>query len=84
MVDAGAEILGRRGEDTRFTESRPAARRRQAIQEAMASRAPGETRADVARRLGVDVAEIDAVAEESGDTDWGWSEDDPDTAEDRG
>ena len=84
MVDAGAEILGRRGEDTRFTESRPAARRRQAIQEAMASRAPGETRADVARRLGVDVAEIDAVAEESGDTDWGWSEDDPDTAEERG
>ncbi|HEX4977840.1 MAG TPA: GTPase ObgE [Nocardioides sp.] len=84
MVDAGAEILGRRGEDTRFAESRPAARRRQAIQEAMVSRGPGETRADVARRLGVDVAEIDAVAEEAGDTDWGWSEDDPGTAEDRG
>jgi len=84
MVDAGAEILGRRGEDTRFEESRPAARRRRAIQEAMASRAPGETRADVARRLGVAVEEVDAVAEEAGDTDWGWSEDHPDAAEDRG
>jgi GTP-binding protein len=84
MVDAGAEILGRRGEDTRFEESRPAARRRRAIQEAMATRAPEETRADVARRLGVAVEEVDALAEESGDTDWGWSEDDPDTAEDRG
>ena len=84
MVDAGAEILGRRGEDSRFEESRPAARRRRAIQEAMGSRAPGETRADVARRLGVAVEEVDAVAEEAGDTDWGWSEDDPDAAEDRG
>jgi len=80
MVEAGAEILGRRGEDTRFEESRPAARRRRAIQEAMSSRAPGETRADVARRLGVAVEEVDAVAE---GTDWGWSEDDPDTG-DRG
>ena len=84
MVDAGAEILGRRGEDSRFEESRPAARRRRAIQEAMGSRAPGETRADVARRLGVAVEEVDAVAQEAGDTDWGWSEDDPDAAEDRG
>ncbi|MFP5253609.1 MAG: GTPase ObgE [Actinomycetes bacterium] len=80
LVDAGAEILGRRGEDARFEESRPAAQRRRAIQEAMGSRAPGETRADVARRLGVAVEEVDAVAEA---TDWGWSEDDPD-AEDRG
>ncbi len=84
MVDAGAEILGRRGEDTRFEESRPAARRRRAIQEAMATRAPEETRADVARRLGVAVEEVDAVAEESEDGDWGWSEDDPGTAGDRG
>ena len=84
MVDAGAEILGRRGEDTRFEESRPAARRRRAIQEAMATRAPEETRADVARRLGVAVEEVDAVAEETEDADWGWSEDDPGTAEDRG
>ena len=38
-------------EDQRFDESRPAARRRRAIDEAMADRAEGETRADVARRL---------------------------------
>ncbi|ABL82949.1 MULTISPECIES: GTPase ObgE [unclassified Nocardioides] len=50
-VDAAAEILSRRGEDQRFDESRPAARRRRAIEEAMADRAEGETRADVARRL---------------------------------
>ena len=84
MVDAGAVILGRRGEDARFEEGRPAARRRRAIQEAMGSRAPGETRADVARRLGVAVEEVAAVAEEAGDTDWGWSEDDPGATGDRG
>jgi GTP-binding protein len=50
-IDAGAEMLGRRGEDQRFDESRPAARRRRAIDEAMADRGEGETRADVARRL---------------------------------
>jgi GTPase len=50
-LDAGAEILSRRGEDQRFDEQRPAARRRREIQEAMAERAEGEERADVARRL---------------------------------
>jgi len=50
-VDAGAQMLGRRGEDQRFTESRPAAARRRAIDEAMPDRAEGEERADVARRL---------------------------------
>ncbi len=50
-IEAGAEMLGRRGEDQRFDESRPAARRRAEIDEAMADRAEGETRADVARRL---------------------------------
>ena len=49
-VDAGAEMLGRRGEDQRFTEDRPAAQRRRDIQEAMEERAETETRADVARR----------------------------------
>jgi len=49
-IDAGVEMLGRRGEDQRFDESRPAARRRREIEEAMAERAEGETRADVARR----------------------------------
>ncbi len=50
-VDTGAEMLGRRGEDHRFTEERPAARRRRAIDDAMDDRAETETRADVARRL---------------------------------
>ena len=49
-IDAGVEMLGRRGEDQRFDESRPAARRRAEIEEAMTERAEGETRADVARR----------------------------------
>jgi GTP-binding protein len=50
-IDAGAENLARRGEDTRLMDKRPAADRRRAIQEAMADRAEGEERADVARRL---------------------------------
>ncbi len=49
-IDAGAQMLGRRGEDQRFGESRVAAQRRRAIDEAMGDRAEGETRADVARR----------------------------------
>jgi len=51
-MDAGAEMLGRRGEDQRFNEDRPAAQRRRDIDEAMSGRRTGETRADVARRLG--------------------------------
>jgi GTP-binding protein len=64
-LDAGgAEMLGRRGEDQRFAESRPAAARRRAIDEAMPERTETETRADVARRLdqgdpGPDPAEDD-------------------------
>jgi GTP-binding protein len=50
-LDAGVEMLGRRGEDQRFAESRPAARRRRAIDEAMPERGETEVRADVARRL---------------------------------
>ena len=50
-LDAGAENLARRGEDSRFDEPRPASRRRRDIQEGMADRGEGETRADVARRL---------------------------------
>ena len=50
-IDAGAEMLGRRGEDQRFDEQRPAVGRRRAIQEAMPERAETETRADVARRI---------------------------------
>jgi GTPase len=50
-IDAGVEILARRGEDQRFDESRPAARRRHAIDDAMPGRGEGEARADVARRV---------------------------------
>jgi GTP-binding protein len=49
-IDAGAQMLGRRGEDQRFSQSRTAAQRRRAIDAAMPDRAEGETRADVARR----------------------------------
>ncbi|MCH1867249.1 GTPase ObgE [Nocardioides sp. CFH 31398] len=49
-VAAGAEMLGRRGEDQRFTEERPAAARRRSIQEGYEERDEVETRADVARR----------------------------------
>jgi GTP-binding protein len=44
-------MLGRRGEDQRFEESRPAARRRREIDEAMPERSESEARADVARRI---------------------------------
>ncbi|HEY2879220.1 GTPase ObgE [Nocardioides sp.] len=50
-VDAGVEMLGRRGEDQRFEETRPAARRRREIDAAMPERAESEARADVARRI---------------------------------
>jgi GTP-binding protein len=50
-VAAGAEMLGRRGEDQRFDEKRPARERRREIEEAMGEREEGETRADVARRV---------------------------------
>jgi GTPase len=50
-IESGAESLGRRGEDQRFDEARPAARRRREIDEAMGDRAESEARADVARRL---------------------------------
>ncbi len=75
MVETGAELLGRRGEDARLEESRPAAQRRRDIDAAMASRAEGETRADVARRLGIPMD--DATAVHRADRDWGWTEDDP-------
>lgn len=65
-VEAGAEILSRRGEDHRFGDERPAARRRRQIDEAMADRAPGETRADVARRLGLTVGETTGLRGGSG------------------
>jgi GTP-binding protein len=74
MVATGAELLGRRGEDSRFDESRPAAVRRRQIDAAMATKAAHETRADVARRLGVE--DPDQTAVRRADPDWGWTEDD--------
>jgi len=50
LMNAGAELLSRRGEDQRFEETRPAELRRRAIQDALEARSEGETRADVARR----------------------------------
>jgi GTP-binding protein len=50
-IEAGAEMLGRRGEDQRFEEARPARGRRREIDEAMETKAEEEARADVARRL---------------------------------
>jgi len=50
-IEAGAEMLGRRGEDERLRETRPARERRRDIAEAMESKAEEEARADVARRL---------------------------------
>jgi len=81
-LDAAAEILSRRGEDQRFEESRPAARRRRAIEEAMGDRAEGETRADVARRLDRSAREDDGAygprSYEIGSADDpDWSEEDP-------
>src|SRR3954470_1022102 len=82
MVETGAELLGRRGEDARLEESRPAARRRREIDAAMAERAEGETRADVARRQRGDSdqdggAGADGPEAARSQPDFGWAEDDP-------
>ncbi|HEY0951176.1 GTPase ObgE [Nocardioides sp.] len=76
-LDAAAEILSRRGEDQRFDESRPAARRRRAIEEAMGDRAEGETRADVARRLDRPETHGPQSYEIGGADDPDWAEEDP-------
>ncbi len=79
-IDAGAQMLGRRGEDQRFSESRMATHRRRAIDAEMPNRAEGETRADVARRYdeehgltGVDFGDDDheSSADESRDDRFG-------------
>ncbi|MDN4172721.1 GTPase ObgE [Nocardioides sp. SOB77] len=74
-MEAGAEMLGRRGEDQRFDESRPAARRRRAIDELMDERAEHETRADVARRLDRPGGPTSYEIGSAEDPDW--HEDDP-------
>ena len=77
-VDAGAEILARRGEDQRFDEKRPAARRRRQIDEAMPERDEGETRADVARRLDRPETAGPLAYEVGSADDPDWAESDPD------
>ena len=78
-LDAGAENLARRGEDSRFDEDRPAARRRRDIQAGLEDRAEGETRADVARRLREDSEATGPTTYEIGGTDDpDWAESDPD------
>ncbi len=81
-MDAGAENLARRGEDSRFDESRPAARRRRDIQAGMEGRAETETRADVARRLRQGVPDEQPTGPTSyeigGKDDPDWDESDPD------
>jgi GTP-binding protein len=73
-IDAGVEMLGRRGEDQRFEEKRPAHKRRRDIQEGMEDREENETRADVARRLATS-GPTSYVVGSKDDPDW--AEDDP-------
>lgn len=80
-MDAGAENLARRGEDTRFREERPAVGRRRAIAEGMEDMAEGEARADVARRLDTPEEKVDYYGPSSyeigGAEDPDWAESDP-------
>ncbi|MFT4287397.1 GTPase ObgE [Nocardioides sp.] len=75
-IQAGAEMLGRRGEDQRFYEERPAAGRRRAIQEGWEERAEGEARADVARRVGASPVSYEIGSGDDPDL-FDLSEDDP-------
>ena len=65
-IEAGAEMLGRRGEDQRFDEKRPAHRRRREIDEAMGDRGENEERADVARRIDAERKREKRAANSSG------------------
>ena len=77
-IDSGAEMLGRRGEDQRFDEKRPAHGRRRAIDEAMDDRAETETRADVARRIDKPYSFGPTSYEVGSKDDPDWGESDPD------
>jgi len=78
-IDAGVEMLGRRGEDQRFEEQRPAAERRRRIDEEFASRGEGEARADVARRVDQPEQPAGPMSYEIGSAeDPDWQEFDPD------
>ncbi len=74
-IDAGVEMLGRRGEDQRFDEKRPAHRRRREIDELMDDRAESETRADVARKVDTGATSYEIGTKDDPD----WVEPDPDS-----
>jgi GTP-binding protein len=76
-VEAGAELLGRRGEDHRFEEARPAAQRRRAIDEAFPERGEGEARADVVRRLSSADIDDESPQAQAWDGSVDWEDDDP-------
>jgi len=82
-IDAGAEMLGRRGEDERLREERPAATRRRDIEEKMPERSETETRADVARRIDKG-GPISYEIGTKDDPDWAESDPDARTPEEQG
>ena len=69
-IEAGAEMLGRRGEDQRFTETRPAAVRKRMIDEHFDERGENEARADVARRVDEGAYVYEIGSEDDPDADW--------------
>ncbi|WP_110239018.1 GTPase ObgE [Nocardioides gilvus] len=77
-IETGVEMLGRRGEDTRLREDRPAAQRRRDIQDSMPERSDNETRADVARRLDKPEKYGPLAYEIGSKDDPDWAQDDPD------
>ncbi|HEY9563209.1 MAG TPA: GTPase ObgE [Nocardioides sp.] len=81
-IEAGAEMLGRRGEDERLREERPSATRRRDIEEGMPHRGENETRADVARKItrGGHSGPVSYEVGSAEDPDW--NESDPDAASD--
>jgi GTP-binding protein len=81
-IDAGVEMLGRRGEDQRFEEKRQAVHRRRAIDEAMPERSETETRADVARRF--DTGPLAYEIGTADDPDWAEQDPGPAAAPDAG
>lgn len=76
-IDAGVEMLGRRGEDQRFDDQRPAAHRRRSIEENMDDRGENETRADVARRIDQPDVYGPSSYEIGSAEDPDWAENDP-------
>ncbi|MFB9313534.1 GTPase ObgE [Nocardioides plantarum] len=76
-LDAGAENLARRGEDTRMREERAAVGRRRAIAANMPDRTEAETRADVARRLDKPEVYGPTSYEIKSPDDPDWAEEDP-------